>query len=107
MTIHNDRDRSRSRSGAFALVALATALIVSPSSVGHAGTSTYSIDIHRFSAGGGSLRNDCYRLSGTVGQAAPGYSSGATYSVNAGFWPAVAVESPDQLFFSGFQGCSQ
>lgn len=105
MTFHSDRDRSRSRRIAFALAALAAVLIVSPSSVGRAGTSTYSIDIHRVSAGGGSLRNECYRLSGTVGQAAPGYSSGTTYSVNAGFWPAVAVDSPDQLFFSGFQGC--
>jgi len=105
MTHHRARDRSRSRTGAFALAALATALIVLPSSSGLAGASTYSIDIHRISAGGGSLRNACYRLSGSVGQPAPGYSSGTTYSVNAGLWPAVAVDRPDQLFFSGLESC--
>lgn len=105
MNIQSARDRSRSRSGTFVLVALATALIASPSSDGRAVASTYSIDIHRISAGGGSLRNACYRLSGSVGQPAPGYSSAATFSVNAGFWPAVAVDRPDQLFFSGFEGC--
>ena len=105
MNIQSSRDRSRSRIGACALVALATALIVSPSSDGLAGTSTYSIDIHRISTGGGSLRNACYRLNGSVGQPAPGYSSATTFSVNAGFWPAVAVDRPDQLFFSGLEGC--
>lgn len=105
MNIQTTRDRSRSRPGAFALVALATALIVSSSSDGRAGTPTYSIDIHRISAGGGSLRNACYRLNGSVGQPAPGYSGAATFSVNAGFWPAVAVEHPDQLFFSGLEAC--
>lgn len=87
------------------LLALATALLVSPSSDSRAGSPTYSIDIHRISAGGGSLRNACYRLNGSIGQPAPGYSSGTTYSVNAGLWPAVAVERPDQLFFSGLEGC--
>jgi hypothetical protein len=105
MNIQSTRDRSRSRIGACALVAVATALIASPSSSGRAGTSTYSIDVHRIGAGGGSMRNACYRLSGSAGQPAPGYSNGATYSVNAGFWPAVAVERPDQLFFSGMEGC--
>lgn len=105
MNIRTARGRNRSRIGVFVLVALATALIASPSSDSRAGTSTYRIDIHRISAGGAALRNACYRLSGSVGQPAPGYSSGATLSVNAGFWPAVAVDRPDQLFFSGFQGC--
>ncbi len=105
MNIRTARGRSRSRIGAVVLAALAAALTVSPSSDSRAGTSTYSIDIHRISAGGGSLRNACYRLSGSVGQPAPGYSGGTTLSVNAGFWPAVAVDRPDQLFFSGFQGC--
>lgn len=112
MNIRITRDQSRSRAGAFALVALATALIASPSSDGRAGTSastststsTYSIDIHRIGTGG-SARNACYRLSGSVGQPAPGYSGGATLSVNAGFWPAVAVERPDQMFFNSFEEC--
>lgn len=105
MKIHSERGRSRSRIGALAIGALATALAFAPSSAGLAGSSTYSIDIHRISAGGGSLRNACYRLSGSVGQPAPGYSGATTYSVNAGFWPAVAVARPDQLFFSGLEGC--
>lgn len=105
MTIQTAHGRSRPRMGAYALVALATALIVSPSSVGSAGPSTYSIDIHRISTGGGSMRNACYRMSGSIGQPAPGYSSSATFSVNAGFWPAVAADQSDQLFFSSFQGC--
>ena len=105
MNIHRKRDRSRSRRGAFALVALFTALFVLPSSDGNAGTSTYSIDIHRVSTGGGSLSNACYRLNGSVGQPAPGYSDSATFSVNAGFWPAVAVDRPDQLFFSSMERC--
>lgn len=105
MNVQSPRGRSRSRSSAFALFVFAAVLTVAPSSAGLAGSSTYSIDIHRISAGGGSLRNACYRLSGSVGQPAPGYSSATTYSVNAGFWPAVAVERPDQLFFSGLEGC--
>ncbi|WP_257388099.1 hypothetical protein [Tahibacter caeni] len=105
MSTRTARDRSRSRIGAFVFVVLAAVMIASPSSDGRAGTSTYSIDLHRIGAGGGSLRNACYRLSGSVGQPAPGYSSGATLSVDAGFWPAVAIDQPDQLFFSGFEGC--
>ena len=105
MNIRNARDRFRPRTGAFVLAVLAAALTVSPASDSRAGTTPYRSDIHRISAGGGSLRNACDRLSGSVGQPAPGYSSGATLSVNAGFWPAVAVDRPDQLFFSGFQGC--
>lgn len=105
MKLRTARGRSRSRASAFALIAVAAVLTVSPSSDGLAGSSTYSIAIHRISAGGGSLRNACYRLTGSIGEAAPGYSSATTYSVNAGFLPAVAVEKPDQLFFSGLEGC--
>lgn len=80
--------------------------MASSSPDGRAGTpSGYRIDVHRIGSGSGTLRNACYRLQGSVGQPAPGYSSGATLSVNAGFWPAVATDHPDQLFFSGFEGC--
>lgn len=99
------RRRDRLRVFALALAAL-TALIAAPSRESRAGTTpTYSIDFHRISAGGGSLRNACYRLVGSVGQPAPGYSSGPTYTVVAGFMPVAIVERPDQLFFSGFEGC--
>jgi hypothetical protein len=92
------------RTPALAL-AFAIALFASPSSETRAGTPTYHIDFHRISAGGGLLRNSCYRLDGSIGQPAPGYSSGPTMTLVAGFQPAGIVDRPDQLFFSGFEGC--
>jgi hypothetical protein len=69
-------------------------------------TPTYSIDFYVISSGGSSLKNSCFRLSGTIGQPAPGYSSGAIFSLIAGYWqPAVAVAS-DEIFYNGFEGCS-
>jgi hypothetical protein len=69
-------------------------------------TPTYSIDFYVISNGGGSLKNSCFRLSGTIGQPAPGYSSGAIFSLIAGYWqPAVAITS-DEIFYNGFEGCS-
>jgi|GEM_PF-1110890 len=106
METSTSRRRVRLRTPAFVLLASAIALIASPDSDSLAGTpSGYRIDVHRISAGGGPLRNGCYRLNGSVGQPAPGYSSGPTYTVHAGFWPAVATDRPDQLFFSSFEGC--
>ena len=71
-----------------------------------AGTiAAYSIDFHTISSGGGSLRNSCFHLLGTVGQAAPGYSSGSTDYVIAGFWPAAPTTGLDEIFFNGFEGC--
>ena len=99
------RRRTRLRMPALVLAALA-ALIAAPSPESRAGTTpTYRIDFHRVSTGGGSSRNACYRLASSIGQPAPGYSSGPTYSVVAGFMPAGIVDRPDQLFFSGFEGC--
>lgn len=62
-------------------------------------------DFHVISAGGNSLFNSCFRLSGTVGQAAPGYSSGTTDSIVAGFWSAAPTKELDEIFFNGFEGC--
>lgn len=105
MENRTSRRRARLRVPALVLAALA-ALIATPSPDSRAGTiPTYRIDFHRLSAGSGSLRNACYRLVGSVGQPAPGYSSGPTYAVVAGFMPAAIVDRPDQLFFSGFEGC--
>ncbi len=64
-----------------------------------------SIDFHRISAGGTRLHNSCYRLTGTVGQVAPGYSSSALYSLVAGFWSAAPTTGRDEIFFNGFEGC--
>lgn len=101
--------RSRWRAGCVvpALTALALAAVAAtPWSDIHAGAPpTYSIDFHRISAGGGALRNACFHVGGTLGEAAPGYSSGSTLSIIAGFWPAAPTSGQDQLFFNGFQGC--
>jgi hypothetical protein len=64
-----------------------------------------NIDFHVISSGGSALHSSCFRLSGTVGQAAPGYSSGQTNSVIAGFWSAAPAVGTDEIFFNGFQGC--
>jgi hypothetical protein len=69
----------------------------------------YSINSYTMSAGGSSMRGSCFLLSGTLGQAAPGYSSGGTFYVTAGFWQAVLQTAPtssDEIFFNGFEGCS-
>jgi hypothetical protein len=69
----------------------------------------YSIDFHTISAGASTLRNSCFVLSGTVAQAAPGYSSVnsgvPTYAVYAGFWSAAPAVGLDAIFFTGFEGC--
>jgi len=71
-----------------------------------AGTSpTYSIDFYTISAGGNTLHGNCYRLSGTVGQAAPGYSSGSIYSLIAGYWQPAPTAATDEIFFNGFERC--
>jgi hypothetical protein len=70
---------------------------------------TYSVDFYSMSAGGSSMRGSCFLLSGTLGQAAPGYSSGGTFYVTAGYWQAVLQTAPtpsDEIFFNGFEGCS-
>ena len=66
---------------------------------------TYSIDFYTISAGGNTLHGNCYRLSGTLGQAAPGYSSGSTYSLIAGYWQPAPTAATDEIFFNGFEGC--
>jgi hypothetical protein len=66
---------------------------------------TYSIDFFAISAGGNTLHGDCYRLSGTVGQPAPGYSSGSIESLIAGYWQPAPTAATDEIFFNGFQGC--
>jgi hypothetical protein len=66
---------------------------------------TYSIDFYTISAGGNILRGSCYRLSGTVGQVAPGYSSGSIDSLIAGYWQPAPTAATDEIFFNGFQGC--
>ncbi|HET8942455.1 MAG TPA: hypothetical protein VFN13_10760 [Rudaea sp.] len=88
---------------AFALFGLTTL----PWSDSSAQTTAPTIDFHVISAAGKTLHNSCYHLSGTVGQAAPGYSSASSgdYWLDAGFWATAATQSPDQIFFHGFEEC--
>jgi len=58
-------------------------------------------------AGGGvaRARGGCFELSGTIAQPVAGTSAGAGFEVTSGFW-AQPIARPDQLFRSGFEGCS-
>jgi hypothetical protein len=103
------RDRIRIAFSAFFLAAAGfPAAFAFLSTNAYAGGSpTYSIDFYVISAGGSLLKNSCFRLSGTVGQAAPGYSSGAIYSLIAGYWQPASNVASDEIFYNGFEGCSQ
>jgi hypothetical protein len=89
-----------------AFVAAASAAVVAfPWSDSHAQAGpSYTIDVHLISTGGRRVRTSCFILNGTVGQAAPGYSSGGSYSILAGFWPATTPVR-DEIFFDGFERC--
>ena len=70
---------------------------------------TYSIDFYAITAGGDTLRGECYALTGSLGQVAPGYSSGGIYAVYAGYqFPLLPnATTGDEIFFNGFEGCGQ
>jgi hypothetical protein len=88
-----------------AAIALTTAVAIRWSDT-HAGTlPAFSINFHTISSGGTALRNSCFHLTGTVGQAAPGYSSGSSDYVYAGFWAAAPTTGLDEIFFNGFEAC--
>jgi hypothetical protein len=76
-----------------------------PGSDSSAQATTPSIGFHIISAGGHALKNSCFHVSGTAGQAAPGYSSGGSESLLAGFWSASPTTSLDEIFFNGFEDC--
>jgi len=82
------------------LVALA---LLSAQSRGQA--SVYSIPVHSIDAGGQTLANRCFRLSGSLAETAPGYSSSGTYAVYAGFRAAASGRAVDEIFFAGFEEC--
>ena len=100
------RARSRVRIGMPVLAAIALVGVCAlPGSDSRAQATTPAVGFHIVSAGGHALKNSCFRLSGTVGQAAPGYSSGATESLLAGFWSAAPPIALDDIFFNGFEDC--
>lgn len=51
------------------------------------------------------MSNGCSRLSASIGDVAPGYSSGASYSLFAGFNATIPATGGDALFFDGFEEC--
>ena len=71
-----------------------------------AGSQTFSIDAHVFSAGTSvQSTNSCYRLEAVIGEPVAAYSQSASYSVNAGFLNATSAAS-DSLFATSFEDCT-
>jgi len=70
-----------------------------------AGTPAYRVSPHAISAGGNTLHNSCYRLSGTLAQVAPGYSSGDVYTLDAGYWTFPPATNSNEIFYAGFEEC--
>lgn len=66
---------------------------------------TYSINFYAISTGAMTLTNRCFRLSGAIGEPAPGYSSDLVYSLYAGFWATAIARGADEIFFAGFEEC--
>ena len=73
-----------------------------PDAVAQAG---YGIGFYAFSTGGNVIGNSCYRIKGTLGQTAPGYSSGNIYALIAGYWQFTPPASPEEIFYNGFEDC--
>jgi hypothetical protein len=71
--------------------------------------STYSIDFYAITSGGNTLHGECFVITGSVGQFAPGYSSGGIYALYAGYqFPLPSNASVgDEIFFNGFEECGQ
>ena len=86
------------------LCAIALAIASVPAS-SRPQAAAYSIERYSISAGGMTLANRCFRLSGAIGQVVPGYSNSAEYSLYAGFWAGLAGRSADEIFFAGFEEC--
>ena len=59
-------------------------------------------------AGGGvsAARSACFKLSGTLGQAPLGSSSGGAFVVSSGFWVVPGPARPDDIFQDQFEECS-
>jgi hypothetical protein len=85
--------------------ALADAYVVAPPANPE---DTYTIDAHLVSAGATDrARNACFRLTATIGEPAPGYSSGTHYAVKGGFAASRAATPHDDIFFDGMEDCSR
>lgn len=92
--------------GGLLLAAALVCITAMPWSDTQAQSGAPSADFHLITAGTGkTLRNSCFHLSASIGQPAPGYSSSAGYSVNAGFWAGAPTKNRDEIFFNGFEEC--
>ncbi len=59
-------------------------------------------------AGGGGVSHSaggCRTLEGSIGETVVGVSSGAGYSVHAGYWAGAGSAQRDSLFRNGFEEC--
>lgn len=82
----------------------AAALAVVPGAALSTGTE-FALAGHVIAGGGVShARNECFGLSGTLGETTAGSAAAAGYAVASGFW-AAPVAGPDQMFRSSFEDC--
>jgi hypothetical protein len=88
---------------------VAAALVLAGAAPAAYTAGNYSIDFYAITAGGDTLRGQCYMITGSLGQVAPGYSSHGVYAVYSGYQFPVPPNSAsgDEIFFNGFEGCGQ
>lgn len=99
------RSRARSRVTWPVLVACATLGLGAVPGIDSGAQASTSMGFHFIGSAGHNLKNACYHLSGTAGQAAPGYSSSSRYGLNEGFWEAAPTTALDEIFFNSFEDC--
>lgn len=94
------RQRARfMRSCAWCIVCAGSGLVLPVNALAQ-----FSMDAYAFDSIGTS-GNACSRISASVAQAAPGFSSGGSFDLSAGFQAIVAASPGDAIFFDGFEGC--
>jgi len=86
--------------------AVAACIVTVPWSDTRAGNSGPAINFSVIAAGAKGSRNSCFLLNGTVGQPAPGYSSGGDIALIAGFGAVLPTTNLDEIFFTGFEDCA-
>lgn len=99
------RRRARASVRLLAAAFLVAGVCAMPHSDVRAQASPPAIAFHFIGAGEHSRSNFCYRLSASVAQAAPGYSSGSSNFIIAGFQAVSQTVIQDEIFFNGFEDC--
>lgn len=71
------------------------------------GIATAQVVAHAIAGGGGISHSagGCRTLEGSIGETAAGVSSGAGFSVHAGYWAGPGSAQRDSLFRNGFEAC--